>query len=444
MKLLYLLPEYVHNTGGGIIAFYRHLLPLLAAQGHEVRVIVGSGFFAQGSTSPSLIDGVSVENLSEDLLRSYYSQFARYSALPGLRRLLAGAWAMREQAGHGIGFDVVETTDWGLLFLPWAIEESPPTIVQLHGSAGQIDLHDPMPGEEIQGVLLRLLERVALPQHGVYPQALSTANAKAWEQQTGKPVARLLPGWRPMESSAEPAPATERGLVLARLQKWKGPDVLCEALRLLGPEAPLVDWVGRDMASAARGVSMSEDLQARYPDIWGRSLRHSGQRSGAEALQLQKAAAFAVVPSLWDTFNYTCVEAMAAGTPVICSTGAGASELIVDGENGFVFESGNPQALAGAMQKLLSVGSLGMKAIGSAGKETVLRALDPQANAELRVAAYQAAASGGRAALAPDDWLRLAAAPLPGATESLDYLDLIPLRDLVSHTARRSLRKVGV
>jgi len=63
MKLLCLLPEYVTNAGGGIITFYRHFLPLLAAQGHQVRVIVGSGVVAERSPTPVVIDGVT-EGLS--------------------------------------------------------------------------------------------------------------------------------------------------------------------------------------------------------------------------------------------------------------------------------------------------------------------------------------------------------------------------------------------
>ena len=82
--------------------------------------------------------------------------------MPGMRRLLAGAWAMWEQARGGEGCDLVEAADWGLLFLPWVIERGPPSIVQLHGSVGQINLHDPVRGEEVQGSLIRMLERVGV------------------------------------------------------------------------------------------------------------------------------------------------------------------------------------------------------------------------------------------------------------------------------------------
>lgn len=51
-----------------------------------------------------------------------------------------------------------------------------------------------------------------------------------------------------------------------------------------------------------------------------------------------------VAPSLEDTFNLAVLEAMANQKPCIVSTNAGASEIIKDGENGFIFEvKNNPE-----------------------------------------------------------------------------------------------------
>ena len=45
-----------------------------------------------------------------------------------------------------------------------------------------------------------------------------------------------------------------------------------------------------------------------------------------------------VAPSIEDTFNLAVLESMANSKPCIVSTNAGASEIIKDGENGFVFD----------------------------------------------------------------------------------------------------------
>ncbi len=60
-----------------------------------------------------------------------------------------------------------------------------------------------------------------------------------------------------------------------------------------------------------------------------------------------------VLPTLEDTWGLVVLEAMLLGKPVLCSTGAGASELIVEGDNGYCFEPDQPQDLAAAMAKLI-------------------------------------------------------------------------------------------
>ena len=151
-----------------------------------------------------------------------------------------------------------------------------------------------------------------------------------------------------------------------------------------------------------------------------------------------------VVPSLWDTFNFTCVEAMGPATPVICSTGAGASELIQDGVNGFTFENGAANALARALERLLALDEDARRRLGEAGRQLVLRELHPEAICRRRLAANEEVQRmGPRDPLPPDDWLRMACEPGQASeSDSLDFLDHLPLRSLVGHGARRALRKL--
>jgi glycosyltransferase involved in cell wall biosynthesis len=443
MNLLFILPEYVTNAGGGIITFYRNFLPLLAAQGHTVRVIVGSGVVAERSPSPVMIDGVSVETLDHDLLDRYHARFARYAAVPGLRRFLAAAWAMREQASHGEGCDLVEAADWGLMFLPWVVEQGPPLVAQLHGSLGQIDLHDPVRGEEVQGHLVRMLERTSLAQASC-AQAYSQANANFWQRQTGREVERILPAWRPLLPYDATTRKNARGLVVGRVQRWKAPEVLCEALHLLGGKAPPIDWIGRDTPYERRDIKTSDHLRQTWPDIWGTVVTQLPEQPFEKTARLQAQAAFMIVPSLWDTFNFTCVEAMGAGTPVICSSGAGASELIEDGVNGFVFENGSAESLAAAIERMLSLSDTERNELAEAGRQTVLRELDPAIVCRQRLAAYENVVQTGPSQAPPDDdWLRLACAPGTAAgRESLNFLDHLPLSSLIEYSASRAIKKL--
>ncbi len=62
----------------------------------------------------------------------------------------------------------------------------------------------------------------------------------------------------------------------------------------------------------------------------------------------QQADVF-VLPTLEDTWGMVVLEAMLFGKPVLCSRWAGTAEMIVDGENGYVFDPHQPEKLAELM-----------------------------------------------------------------------------------------------
>ena len=265
MRLLFVLPEYPPDHGGGIVTFYEALLPELVRQGHAVDVLLGSAFVHGGA--PYEREGVSVRFLETDRFRRLIASFRHYGMVPELQRHLAAAWALHEQVEGGAEYDVVEVVDWGLLFVPWVVEARVPAVVQMHGSTGQIDFRDPSPAGALQGHLTRLLEAGVLRGADAL-HTHSIANQREWAEVTGREVMYLPP---PLESGEEPA-ARQRGtegLVVGRVQKWKGPTVLCEALAQLGADAPHVKWVGRDTVFGESGGSMSDFLRVTYPDVWG-------------------------------------------------------------------------------------------------------------------------------------------------------------------------------
>ena len=59
-------------------------------------------------------------------------------------------------------------------------------------------------------------------------------------------------------------------------------------------------------------------------------------------------------PSLADNASLTILEAFASGTPAVASKVGGIQEMIIDGEDGFFVEPGNPEQLAGKTDALFS------------------------------------------------------------------------------------------
>jgi UDP-glucose:(heptosyl)LPS alpha-1,3-glucosyltransferase len=82
-------------------------------------------------------------------------------------------------------------------------------------------------------------------------------------------------------------------------------------------------------------------------------LLFTGPVAGAEEF-FHGADAF-VFPTIYEPFSNACLEAMAAGLPVITTVVNGVSEILKDGESGFLLEDpADAETLAERMEKLLS------------------------------------------------------------------------------------------
>lgn len=89
--------------------------------------------------------------------------------------------------------------------------------------------------------------------------------------------------------------------------------------------------------------------------------------------QYYSAADMLVFPTFHDAFGLVVTEAMASGLPVIVSRAAGASELILDGEEGFLLDNScDKNELAKALSRLNSDSALRAR-IGAAARNKVAK-----------------------------------------------------------------------
>lgn len=88
-----------------------------------------------------------------------------------------------------------------------------------------------------------------------------------------------------------------------------------------------------------------------------------------------------VLPTLEDTWGMVVLEAMLMGKPVLCSKGAGASELILDGQNGYCFDVDVPEQLAEVMKRLIH----SPEQLGNMGhmSQTIMSRYSPGAASEM-------------------------------------------------------------
>jgi glycosyltransferase involved in cell wall biosynthesis len=172
--------------------------------------------------------------------------------------------------------------------------------------------------------------------------------------------------------------AAEAPLVLtaARLSDQKGHPVLLEAAARL-PEAIF----------ALAGEGPEEAALRRLAERLGVAdhVRFLGRRDDVPTL-LAACDVFAL-PSLYEGSSLALLEAMAARRAVVASAIPGTDELVEDGRTGLLVPPGDPDALAGALARLL--GDPGLRELlAAAGRERVERDFGSTAAASRVAAIY--------------------------------------------------------
>jgi glycosyltransferase involved in cell wall biosynthesis len=129
-------------------------------------------------------------------------------------------------------------------------------------------------------------------------------------------------------------------LVVARLVRYKRIDLAVEAATRRG--WPLVV------------VGEGPELP-RLRAIAGPTVRFLGRRADAEVAELYASCRAFLFPGLED-FGIAPVEAQAAGRPVVAFGRGGATETVVDGETGVLFDEQSVDALIEAVERLAAIG----------------------------------------------------------------------------------------
>jgi glycosyltransferase involved in cell wall biosynthesis len=435
VKVLLIAPEFPPRSGGGIGMYLADLASELRRIGCDVDVAVGSAF-TLGAESYEW-DGKPVLALETARALKWNERFSHFSMFPELQRHLAAAFALHEQFKAGAGYDAVEVTDWGFLYLPWMLEANTRVLVQLHGSNGQIFHHEPVAGREAEGAFSTLLDSTAL-RGAPCLSSQSRTNAKWWKMQLNREVVyqpHLIALAPPAQAPAETSPDW---LAIGRIQYWKGPQIACRAWEELGAEAPALLWMGRDTIHGASGKPTSQWLEREFPNTWNHKVRPAGRLSDDEWLQKLLAAKAVVVPSIWDVLNRVTIEAMALGKVVVVSDGAGVFDLIDHGVNGFVFPKGEASALAKLVRQVDRMTVQELRSMGERAQKTVREILNPDRLARAKLDLYKSIPLGANNDRVLHNLL------FPGTTlrDKLQFLDEVSLRALWQYAAKRSLRKI--
>lgn len=141
-----------------------------------------------------------------------------------------------------------------------------------------------------------------------------------------------------------PAEARENRFVFAgRLDKLKGVEVLLEAWKRMGAEAPELLLCGTGpMEDWCRSFLVENGLT---------KVRMSGFVDNRQLRQLIGASRGLILPTQWyEGFPMSIVEALSVGTPVICSDLGNAGSIVAEGVTGRKFRADSPEDLIRAVQ----------------------------------------------------------------------------------------------
>ena len=181
----------------------------------------------------------------------------------------------------------------------------------------------------------------------------------------------LLENCQPVDLSHLP---TNRPIFLfvGRIRERKGLHILLQSCSLIKDKG-YKNWTVLVVGDGEQREELEQYCQAQNLD---NNVHWLGQVPYDQIAAYFRYADVFVLPTKEDTWGVVILEAMLFGKAILCSTGAGSSELITDGENGYVFAHQDSQKLAELMLKFLQDSSLAVN-MGEQSKK-VMSAYTPE------------------------------------------------------------------
>ncbi len=136
--------------------------------------------------------------------------------------------------------------------------------------------------------------------------------------------------------------------MVSRLSYEKGIDILLSALPMILNQTPNVKLlIVGEGAEKKRLHDLANELEVAENISW------AGLQPKDKLADYYAQMDLVVVPSRFEGFGLTVIEAMGYGIPVVASAVDGLKEVIVDGKSGVLFASENLDALANAVVGLM-------------------------------------------------------------------------------------------
>ena len=377
MKHLILCREYPPAPSGGIGVYARLFSRLLAERGETVHVI---GQLWEKSTDRIerecegrlIIHRVPYENGASLFPRKPHPALDRHMD----RSLFASefpqqcfAWRaalLAERLVKDENIDLIEAQEYEAPLYYFQLRRAlglgparrPPCVVHLHSPTEFIARHNDW-DQSLPGLMTaRRLEEYSL---AAADAVLSPSRYLAREAETHFGLAAgavtVIPyALGDSQIVSRRAEIWSRGSICysGRLEPRKGVLEWIDAAIRAAPDFPTARFVFIGADTLDKGNSVRATMERRIPGALRSAFRFYGERPRETLPRLFAEARLAVVPSRWENFPFSCMEAMGSGLPVIASSAGGMAEMIDDGESGWLAESTQPDQLAEALRRALA------------------------------------------------------------------------------------------
>jgi glycosyltransferase involved in cell wall biosynthesis len=378
MNIAILSYEYPPETGfGGIGTYSYYHARALVKLGHNVHVFAGStrpGAF-HSEHEGVRVTRVKIEGRLHGLLKP-----ARAAECWWFHNRVETAYAqyiaVRRALDHET-FDIVEAPECGGDAAAVSVLLRVPVAVRFHSPARLI--MDTYPTPKLDRELTAAVERVAISRARVRTACSQyVADQVADRMGVARPV-HVIPNGIDLELFDRDEAGDVRSrfglpsdgltvLFANRLEERKGIHLVGDIAVRVMRRYPHVHFVlaGRDLFGYVAGTVIprirNEGLADRFHVLGALDL--------ADVRALLKRSDIFLLPSLWENCPYSCIEAMAAGRPIVASDCGGMPELIADGANGLLARSGDSDSFAQALEELIEANGL-RERLGAAARRTV-------------------------------------------------------------------------
>lgn len=364
---------YDAKRGGGIAAYLRAVIPALVERGHQISVFAASD---QSCSFERERGKVRVYHFPLPSVHWYTSRLPliRSTLTLPLRQLewsLGFYWRIARLT-NGIDLDVLECSESGALFL----DRVAPLVIRLHGSEFVFRKYTGQPidasvwlNDKFEIQACKRAAGVTTPSHF---QAREAAERMKLALDRFKvipnPISQMMLDVALQVASKSKIATSPVVLYTGRLAPVKGIDPLLKAIPIIRtsfPDATFVLAGPWQMPQPPAHWNLSLNQTSADGILW------LGHLPPLQLVEWYRHAALAVVPSYYETFGISVIEAMAFGLPVVATTAGGLPEVAENGVTGILVPPGDPQALAEAIIRLLCDPDL-RRRMGEAGRERVL------------------------------------------------------------------------